>query len=391
MRFSYTYHAQAVDSAPLQDGVACVYNGMSDGLVEVRSVYLYPAGGGNPVVGVANLAIQRISAMTAGSGIAVSPVKMDTNANDPADVAVVCAPDAVTPTDFFRRLADCPAFSTTTANASLASKVLSGGNKWQPLSSSDFFRAVLGTDIEPIILRPNEGFALMQTAWGKPHAMRVELFLCNTVTGSTYVYRSAKIGTTRRLDKAILAVMNTHASDVYEVCCISVPDDGDSNQNVRLRLLLIDGYEGGDDTEVFSRHDTAVPVPAGLKAVAGPFRAKPAGENFGAPIDWHTGQQALAMPIAQQHKMGRLRNRTFGPLPYYEGAPSAFPMGKSFLLFDATGGQDGGIILRPGQGLAIVVGSEGSLENSTFSYYEASFHLSVSPPMVCAQSSAVGL
>ncbi len=377
-RATFTYHCSQADSAPLEDGIAAIMN-ESRSVVEVRRVLLLPASGFSAGL-VAPVRLARISDVDAAQGDTVIPAKHDPASPDlPAEVLCLAGPSGVTETETLSRWLDAPTFSPTLANASIVSDLPGGwrvSGSWQ---LSDIFRAVHGAEVEPIVLREGTGIAIMQDGFGQPHAGVVGLTVRNLTTGATYAFRSRDVGTPRRLSRPVIVLYNgTGSGVVLEVRVLEIPSDGDTGVPGH-RLILLDGLQGGTDESPVA-HDPGRPLPPGVRCVSGPFRSLPAGEGGGAPVDWHTTHGAQGITVAAALRMGLLRRRSLAP--WGTDAGSSFgPMlqGYGALLYEAHGDEPG-ITLRPGCGLAVSGLAFNAIEASTFHFYEAAFTFTVHDP-----------
>ena len=381
-----------VDTSPLRDGLFALVNTNPKAVVTVREVRLFPGAGTNsnllpaaaatafclPAPG--NWTLSRISAVIGGS--AVSATKYDTASTSlPAQVQFLEMPDGATQVEDLLLRPDYPGpFKYSGANPppddSTRFQNISGGSR--PSGTINLAGLMISRfgQTESIVLREGEGVALFQTVYSVPHAGTIGVEVVNLASGATYRYFSREVGSPRRLDSPIWALMNGSGSGVdLRVTRIESIGDGDvalnttsSGSAIRsgfgVRLILCDGVAGDAPAVSAISHDTAYALPAGVSVHSSPFRAVWFGEGSGSvPIDWwfNLGSRwTPGMAIAAsnhifwyrgQRAVGTLRNRTY-PFPARnESFPNA-PMGDDTLLFK------GAIVVREGKALAIVGGTD---------------------------------
>jgi len=377
-----TFEAMGVDAAPLQDGLAALINReTADGrrTVEVREI-LVRAIGGQSGTGTGSVRLVRTTAMSGGNP--VSSLKHDTSSpNLPSQVSIAVQPDSVTVASELRILADVPTWSTVTAvspmTAALPGRVMPG----QFLQPSDALRLTGEPAIQPIVLREGQGIAFMQKAFAIPHAGAVGFILTNQATGATYSVRNRDLRTPSRLDIPLFGVFNGVGSGIaLEVRVVEWPSEGESGIP-RYRLARISDVQGGTAGSAVS-HDTAnAPLPSSIALIQGPFRAVLAGEEEGVPVDWFINP-GVNVAVAQQHKYGTIRNRAL--IPWGTDAGSSLLVDPKETLLYRAAPNEPGIILHPTEGLAVLAGANGVIDNSTMLSFDVAMTFVHAPPEAAA-------
>lgn len=367
---TFIYEERGVDIRALYDGIAGILlDGEDEGYIEIRSVILRPTGG-EGTTATANRSLTRITAMDTDSvSIQVIPIKYDTDAADlPAQVTCFSAPNSVTTSDVFRRRLDCPAFVATTANSSLASWQSGRFHQKFQLQSSDFIRIDL-TDgiIGPIILNEGEGIAINQDAFARPHADAFRIEVRNVATGNVYIYRSRDVGTPGRLTRPLLALFNdTGSGIVLEVLAIEMLMDGEST-DPQWRLVYIVGALDYEQGTAVATDTSGTALSSNIRLLRGPFVARLVGEESGIPTDWYTNPGVFTT-VAQQQLRGRIRQRQLSPRGTDAGSSiSGFNQWQWYVYQAAS--QQPGLIIKPGEGIAMLAGREGVIMTSIFLYY----------------------
>lgn len=276
----------AVDVRPLEDGLLAIFNNETADdrrYFELVSLRVSPAAPlSNITAGVGRagaMSIRRITALSGGDS--VTPTRMDTaDAALPSQVLVRNNPDSVTATDTFRRIADAPSYSLTTANTQLSSRTYGGSMVTHQKSHyADIWRGGESVDVEPIILREGQGVAIFQNEYGTQHSMQTAAVVTNTATGATYICRSLDVSTDRRLGESNFGIFNgTGSGVVLAVKMWVLPMDGEAVMIPPLRLCRIAGTSLGGDTVTPIRPDTSKSVPSALQVLSGPFQPRISGE-----------------------------------------------------------------------------------------------------------------
>lgn len=401
----------AVDARPLEDGLLAIFNTEASDerryfeLVSLRVSPAAPLSNNTPGVGrSAMMSIRRITALSGGDS--VSPIQMDTaDAALPAQVLVRNNPESVTATDIFRRINDAPSFFFNAGNSSLSSRTYGGSMMTHQKSHfADIWRGGENADVEPIILRAGEGLALFQDQYGTQHSMQTAAVVTNTATGATYVCRSVDLSTDRRLGEPNFAIFNGSGSGVVLAVKLWVlPMDGESVMTPSLRLCRIGGLAMGGDTVTPIRPDTSKSVPSALSIKSGPFQPVISGEW--QPDYYSTHGTAYATSAASlsawnkaQVDAGSLRRSTRAQDFRAIGeTPGNMRIGTldDDLMFEAEAGK--GIIIKPGDGLALVAGTslitggtQATGSNSTFINFDIEAVLLHYPPTVSGTYPPVG-
>jgi hypothetical protein len=362
----------AVDVRPLEDGLLAFFNTESSDdrryfeLVSLRVSPAAPTSNNTAGVGRSGMmSIRRISALSGGN--AASVIKMDTgDASLPSQVSVVSDPDSVTLGDVFRRIADAPAYSFSIANSQFSSRTYGGSMlTHQKSHMADIWRGGESADVEPIILREGEGLAIVQDSYGTQHSMQTAAVITNTATGATYICRSTDLSTDRRLSEANFAIFNgTGSGVVLAVRLWVLPMDGEAVMTPPLRLCRIAGLAMGGDMVTPLRPDTSKSVPSALSIKSGPFQPVIEGEWQADYYSTH-GQAfaGTAAALAAWNK-AQIDAGTFSRATSTQNfraigeVPGGIRVGtlKDDMLFDAQPGK--GILIKPGDGLALVAGRD---------------------------------
>jgi hypothetical protein len=364
----------AVDVRPLEDGLLAIFNTETTDdrrYFELVSLRVSPsAPTNNAAAGVGQpgmMSIRRITALSGGDS--VTPIRMDTaDAALPAQVLVRNNPDSVTATDIFRRIADAPAYSLTIGNSQFSSRTYGGSMmSHQKSHFADIFRGGESADVEPIILREGQGIGLFQDTYGTQHSMQTSATVTNLSTGATYVCRSVDLSTDRRLGEATFAIFNGSGSGVVLAVRLWVlPMDGEAALTPPLRLCRIAGLALGGNAVAPILPDTSKSAPAALSVKSGPLQPVIAGEWQADYYQTHglifqnsaSGLQAWNKAQIDAGTFSRsTRAQDFRAI----GETSSMRAGTmdDNLLFSAKAGS--GIIIKPGDGLAVVAGREVAL------------------------------
>lgn len=391
MTKTYVFRSRSLDPGPLQDGLVGIFNTETDprSTIEVRKIRLLPVSGTSVVANTSILAgkcvVQRITAMTVGAGDASAQNvrKHDTNSADlPAEVVVCVLPDSVTATDAFRYYGDAPQLNLIQAGSALATRgystARSGGVYPQV---ADVYRVTIGTDLEPIILNEGEGLAVSEHTYSVPHGGAIGFIVTNTVTGATYSIRSRDTRKRAVPGLAYVGIMNGTGSGItLAVRMIEMPEEGDTTIPY-IRIARIIGTEGGTDgNDGILSYDTqsdSAYAGFGVSIIEGPFRARLIGEDSGMVTTWHT-LTGTRIPVAESHNIGTLRNLTYPVQSTNQSSAMYWEFNRS-LVFSVGSGQPG-IVLRPNEGLGVLAGRAGIIDQSTFNCYQVEITFTVHPP-----------
>jgi hypothetical protein len=369
---TYYLRLNAVDVRPLEDALLAIQNTATDARAyfEVVSLRVSPAApssgfssGANPTGRSGLFGLYRVSAVTGGD--TVTPIRMDTaDSALPSQVTVVNNPNSVTTTALFRRINDCPNFSTQSPTM-LGSRTYGGSMvTHQKAHFSDVWRGGESVDVEPIILRAGEGIALVQEVFGLPHSMIVSAVVTNTATGATYVCRSTDVGTDRTLGGALYAIMNGSGSGVtLAVKLMFLPMDGEATLTPPLRLCRMDGLALDGDTVTPISPDTSKTAPSSLKVTSGPMQIRLPGEWQSDYYTTHGLAYSGAGAAVSAWLRANLDAAVFSRKTYTNVFPDVgignaigvqYSTMDECLMFEAESGY--GIVVKPGQGLALVSG-----------------------------------
>lgn len=391
---SFTVRFGRCDSDVSFDCLAAIFNRSVDmskyvAICEVRSVPMAINDDVTNILGNQGiLSIDRISA--ASGGTEISPVKFDTSASTLSTTYIKKRrmPTSVTLSGgTIRRFGDC--ISTYTITKALPLQAMlrapnitdSNDHSGRTSESWDVWHADGVSDTEAIVLREGEGIACMKRAWGLPQSMRFGLVVRVASTGKVYKWMDSDIGTPDELNAPLWSLMNeTGSGIVLQVYIINFPDLGEENQP-KFRLMKCLSQQ--DDvaklgTEVsLSVHDTSKSITE-VVAVTGPTRVLAFASGEGSPVRYHDYQTALVSTAVQQMSdnlrifsgVGPYMRTTSSPLMtanlLSRAEPEVWPGDRR----GVGAGLDFPIILRPGQGLAVVGGGAGAIETSELAYLE---------------------
>lgn len=376
---TYTYKALLADPMPLTDGLAALFNNSTNPCItlEINNISILPSGGQNTATSANALDLYRITDLSTGTDSeTITPLKHDTNSSDlPSQVLCIANPLSATTTDLIRQKLELANYSITTANASQAAMMYGLNNAYKTLNTSGLLHFFTDTNLENIILREGEGFALFQSAFGLAHSMTINVIIRNISSGATYTIRSKGCGTARILSKPIFGILNGSGSGVtLSLQIFQIPSEGEATSISTNRLVMIEGYDGGDDiSSSITAHDTAFAVPSFVKGIAGPFTAYPIGKSTTNNYFWNIthGTNANEASIASQQQYGRLRSTVL--IPWGTNQGSSMLTGNYYYNYYNHNKQKSSmdpIILRAQQGIALVSGRAGTIDSSTYNYKE---------------------
>lgn len=353
-----------------QDGIMAIMNmeTVLERRVEIREISLTPVGGwattaSATLLGVGHLTISRISASSGGTS--KDFIKHDTsNTTLPSAVSVVTNPSSVTLVSTLRRVCDCPnrEFSTL----SMAQKMFMR----RGLNTSYIVYQMDDADVQDIVMREGEGIAVTQSESSVPHKYRMVAVITNLSSSETY--KTDILDCNYGIPGAVLfSLVNGSGSGVVLsvkfVMSVEIgPIGGGGAQGAGvMRLAYIDDVDGGTLVSPIAV-DSGVQPLYNISCYNAPFNARLAGTRVGVPQDWQSTNGALATVIVQ-HEYGTYR--TFSnPVRAYDAntalaatnSPELHP--QSCLLYKAGNGRPG-ILLRPGQGIALLSGASGNIDN----------------------------
>ena len=380
MAKSFIFRTNSVDPATLQDGMVALFNESTNPTetIDVRRIRLLPVAGASPLTG-GTLNLCLISALSGGNDVVVS--KHDTDsASLPAQVLIRAIPDSTTVTSVLRRIGENPSFNSIVAGSCIARMPTSslGSARTQ---SDDLWRSPTSADVERVILREGEGLAICQGAFSVPHAGAAGFCIRNTSTGACYTIRSRDVRTRGTSELSHIAILNGSGSGVVlEVFSIQYPEEGEAIIPT-MRIAKISGYEGGTDASSdILKTDTDFYLSSAIKAIEGPFRAKLMGEDNGVVIDWHIRHGIDGHSILRQQDIGVIRRLTF-PVQSTDQSSTFLYSLANCIIFQANG-ENGGIILRGGEGLALLAGRAGLMNNSTMNCYQVEIVFNYNPPAI---------
>ena len=390
---TFYIYQRAVDVRPLEDGLFAIFNDETSDdrryfeLVNLRLSPVAPITSNLVASGRAGaLALFRTTASSGGD--AVAPIKNDTSsASLPSQVTCTTNPDSVTTTGVaLKRMADAPCYFFSVANSGLSTRAFSGGlMSWRHDSFATLGDFGASVSCEAVILREGEGVAVTQTEFGTPHSMIVAMFVTNTATGATYLYRSVDVATDATIDGPLVSLFNASGSGVVLAVRVAlIPLDGENNASnvttmvaINLRLARIQGLDTSADATTPIKADTSTSIPSALRTVVGPFRSRLEGSW---QWDWPYTHGAT-ISILQQQNAGVFRRnpamKAFGAVGFSLNGIQLDGLGD-IDIYSAEPGS--GIIVRPGEGLGLLAGTAGLLSNSTFANYNIEATILHYPP-----------
>jgi hypothetical protein len=395
MTKSFTVRMDKCDCDIAADAMAAVFNTAADlqqyiAICEVRVTPQAINDDATNILGNQGIvALERITA--ASGGVELSPIKYDTGASTlPSQIKARQHPTSVTINGgTLRRFGDVMSTPSVTQSVSFQAMIRAPGiidandHSGRTAESQDIWHADGDSNTEPIVLREGEGIALVRRAWGVPQAMHLGMVVKVVSTGRVYRWFDGEFGTSDLLDDASLSLMNESGSGiVLQVYVVTFPSLGESNIP-KYRLVKTETvFQGGmvGKAVTLSKHDTAATI-TGVECYRGPMRLLAHANGEGAQVQYHDYQTAIAATAVQQ-KVDTLRawsgagpfiRTTSAPNMNWDmlsrGEPEVWPGDRR----GVGAGLDLPIILRPGQGLAIVGGGNGAIETSEQAYLNVEF------------------
>jgi hypothetical protein len=390
-RKSFTATFQRCDSDIGADGMAALFNNSSDPtktvhICEIRTM-IRPINPDttNPMGNQGIISLDRISAVSGGDEVV--PFKHDTDAADlPAQVKLYENPDSVTVTSTIRRFGDCIS-SMTILKATMGLQAMmrapgvcdSNDHSGRTCEGHNVWHVDGDTDTEPLVLNEGEGFALVRREFGLPQAFHFGVTIRVVGTNRTYKYRDGDTGSVLEKGLASIALINGSGSGVtLQVMIVSLPDMGEENipsyRIVRVSGPAQDPHFPGSPGTIIT-HDTANTL-TDISALRGAVTLLPASAANGVPVNYQ-GYNVLPIPVLDQQRLDCFR-RWLGAGPYISetGTVTLSADMLSRAEFEIWPGDRRGavsmceLILRPGQGIAVVGGGGGLIETSEQAYLD---------------------
>jgi len=378
MAETYTWHARDchVEGSILDVLASLGLDGAADGdRLEVLRVQCLPAGDrdalnsapGNVVLNGEVVQIVRADAAVGGTAAAIG--RFDTSATDHAASALECVvdPDAVTSPSVLRN-APLHVYGTTIATVSLMQNT-AGSPNW-----NNTWRRQGSSDAEGFVLRAGECLALVAARGGNPRVLRAQVVF--TVGGSTYVV-STKVflggggGHCWRVPTRPGRGRGVPAVQIALTEMGAIPAIG-TRATPLMRLAFTNGVAACGTAEALPRSHGGGVAAASIQAVRGPARALLLGEQQGTPVDWYSTH--VAANVTTQQRFGVVRQyiqplpqRTAGSTSQWWAEAASRDEG---IVFSARPGS--GLVVRPGQALALLVGMAGTLDPMPL-LYDVSF------------------
>lgn len=388
-RKSFTAVFARCDSDISSDGMAAVFNNSPSAAKSVRIVEIRTVARpinpdtGNALGNQGIISLSRISA--ASGGTLVSPAAHDTDAGGlPAQVEFRENPDSVTVGSDLRRFGDVISSYTLTKAIPFQAMVRApnicdaNDHSGRISESYNVWHESADTDTEPLVLREGEGFALVRREYGLPQAMHLGVTVRVVGTNRTYKWSEGDFGSALLKGMASLSLMNGVGSGVVlQVLVVSLPDLGEENIP-SYRVVRVSGSVSVDfpgHPESVIPHDTANDV-SEVVALRGPVQLLPAAGANGLQIDYW-GYQGTPISTVMQQRADCFRS-FLGAGPYITetGVVTMRPDVLSRSEYEVWPGDRRGaqsdceIVLRPGQGIAVVGGGAGLIETSEQAYLD---------------------
>lgn len=390
-RKAFTVVFPRCDSDVAEDGMAALFNksvGKSIHVCEIRTmIRSINPDQSNPTGNQGIMSIDRISSVVGGAEVA--PIKFDTSSSDlPSQVKLIQNPDSVSITGTpFRCFGDCISSYTILKQISFqamlrAPNVIDANDhSGRTSESQDVWHADGVSVTEPIVLREGEGLSITRREYGMTQAMHFSMTVRVVSTGKTYRYSDGDFGSSLEKGMATLALINGSGSGiVLQVMIISFPDLGEENiplyRIVRCSTAFASADFSGTSVPVVA-HDTANTLTE-VAAYRGPMRILPKAADNGIPVTYHD-YQATPIAIAVQQQIDCFR-KFLGAGPYISdtGTVTLDPAAIARSEYDVwpgdrrgmNTGEDQHVILRPGEGIAIIGGGSGLIETSEQAYLD---------------------
>lgn len=390
-RKTFTASFPRCDSDVGADGMAAIFNNSADTektvhITEIRTM-IRPINpdATNPLGNQGIISIDRITGVSGGEEVVAT--KHDTDAGDlPAQVKLYENPESVTISGTpFRRFGDCISSYTITKAISFQAMMRAPGicdandHSGRTCEGHNVWHADGDTDTEPIVLNPGEGFCLTRREFGLPQAFHFGVTVRVVGTGRTYKYRDGDTGSSLEKGLASIALINgTGSGVVLQVMIVSLPDLGEENipayRIVRMANAQFDPNSPGTAVTPIA-HDTANTLTE-ITAFRGPMRLLPSVSTNGVNVSYHD-YQPIPATVAEQQRYDCFR-RWLGSGPYISETGtvtlSADVLSRS--EYEIWPGDRRGaismceIVLRSGQGIAVVGGGFGLIETSEQAYLD---------------------
>jgi hypothetical protein len=273
-----------------------IYNtGSSGKIVRIKQIDVFGNHPGTSLSG-GSAQLQRISAVTVGSGRPATPLKMDSNNADPTNVTVCANPDSVTLT------ANSLVRSIQCLPLAMATVALPGSARQFPCCSEVYDRqaGVVG-QVQPITLNQNQGLCLDMPGNSFPMAYGIGVrFRQNSLT----YWCSAEVSVIRGFP--MWTIFNADSTYPVEIERITVIEIGLAVQN-KFEVEFIDNIDpttGGAEDVI--PMDSAVPLPSTVKVMTTVATTR-AGANQGGlvtkplvrSVAWFHQAQDAAIPFNQ--------------------------------------------------------------------------------------------
>lgn len=324
------------------------------------------------------LSLDRVTAYSGGTEIPAT--KFDTGAGSlPSTVKFMSFPDSVTGATPVRKFGDAiSTYNITTAipfQAMMrAPSILDVSESGRNMESHNVLHKANVSDIEPITLREGEGLACIQRDFGIPQSSHFSITVKVTSTGYTYRYKVINNGSPYGYDEPKWVLFNGSGSGVViTVWVVSHSDLGEQNIP-RLRLTKIGGMDwqeiGVPTTLTPIKHDTGADL-SGVNAYIGDFKPIPLSGTQGVQVDYQN-YQGTPITVAVQQKFDTYRqflcaepkiSLTHSPIIRFENEHEVWSGDRRGVF-----AIDDEIVLRAGEGFAVIGGGNGGIETSELCY-----------------------
>lgn len=372
------------------DGYLAVVNEdyQNGGYIELKEVEVSQPSGYSAAVGAGLLVppdvfqLKSITALVGGTAIPVTA--HDTSAPAlPSQVSVVLRPTDPTGVNQYRQTLRASNYGVLAADVAGFGMETTG--KYPGGSRSGPSNLIRETDpstgLESIILREGQGIALFQSGYSFPHTNYASGIITNLASGHTYCFDTERALPTRA-SQPLFAIFNgTGSGVVLKVQVMNCQASGDES-TTDMRLIKTDASglirQGTAVTPVM--HDTRASLPPTIKAYREFFYAGLFGYTNGMHYTWpqsertnsgYTAAELIDLAMLEQ-AMGLVRQRSMF-------LPTIIPDVGPILLDPSNGrmfkSKMTGVVIRPGEAIALVSGRQGIADQGRGDYYSVRFEM----------------
>lgn len=373
---TFVYTTEVVSTLIVDDVVAGVFNNSSfGGKLRVRQISIYPTSG-QSMVGMESVRYARITGVT--GGFPMTPLKFDpSSASLPAQVNFLAYPEAVTESNTLWLRRD------QLNSGTMSRQRFGGGVMPSKMDMGGIYRQRSSSVLESIILREGEGAAAILTSFGLPHESSFSVVVTNLTTGATYTYRNDAFAYPRLLNPIACIFNGAGSGVVLAVRIVEAAFEGDMVAPT-YRVCRIQGVTDEAVDESAICFDPAVPQPGWVRCFKGPALSRLFGYQ-GLPLTWYQDSGAQ-VSVLQQHKAGTFRARSTAPWGFDADSP-LIPMANPYLLYKDSAGT-APLTIGSGEGIAILTGTAGVIDQSALTGWGAEFIFTTSEPQKLGASGA---